>query len=73
MIQTISTLSIWSDDQSKAVALVIGEGLSQEEAAAIMGMIQQDVSRLLLSAYEDARVIAEDGFEVIFEIPIFSA
>lgn len=69
--QRISTLSIWNQDQSDAVALVIGRSMSQEDAAKVLGIERKTVQRRLQSAYEDVRVMLEDDFDVVVEIPIY--
>ena len=71
--QRISTLSIWNQDQSDAVALVIGRSMSQEDAAKVLGVDQATVQRRLQSAYEDVRVMLEDDFDVVVEIPMYDA
>lgn len=65
---TISTRSLWTPEQAQAVKLVVGMGLTQDEAAERLGVGQATVARTLQRAYEVAREAAEDGYEVIPEI-----
>jgi len=71
--QRISTLSIWNEQQADAIALVVGQGMSQDDAAKVLGVDQATVQRRLQSAYEDVRVMSEDGFDVVMETPMFDA
>jgi len=69
---TISTLSIWSDDQ-KIVLAMLASGMSQEDVAERLSIDQSTVSRRIASAFEDVAMIEADGFEIVRELPTLDA
>lgn len=69
MARTISTLTIWTTEQKQAVALVVGEGYTQDEAAKTLGVERSTVAKRLAAAYKAAWAAKESGQDVAWEVP----